>query len=29
MNAFKTIVKILTALAAIAGAIYIIATYGD
>ena len=29
MNAFKTIVKILTALAAIAGVIYIIATYGD
>ena len=29
MNAFKTIVKILTALAAVAGAIYIIATYGD
>ena len=29
MNAFKTVLKILTALAAIAGAIYIIATYGD
>ena len=29
MNAFKTIMKILTALAAIAGVIYIIATYGD
>lgn len=29
MNAFKTVVKILTALAAIAGVIYIIATYGD
>ena len=29
MNAFKTVIKILTALAAIAGVIYIIATYGD
>ena len=29
MNAFKTVMKILTALAAIAGIIYIIATYGD
>ena len=29
MNCFKTVMKILTALAAIAGAIYIIATYGD
>ena len=29
MNCFKTIMKILTALAAIAGVIYIIATYGD
>ena len=29
MNAFKTVMKILTALAAIAGVIYIIATYGD
>ena len=29
MNCFKTVVKILTALAAIAGIIYIIATYGD
>ncbi len=29
MNAFKTVVKILTALAAVAGVIYIIATYGD
>ena len=29
MNCFKTIVKILTALAAIAGVVYIIATYGD
>ena len=29
MNCFKTVLKILTALAAIAGIIYIIATYGD
>jgi hypothetical protein len=29
MNCFKTVMKILTALAAIAGLIYIIATYGD
>ena len=29
MNTFKTVAKILTALAAIAGIIYIIATYGD
>ncbi len=29
MNAFKTVVKVLTALAAIAGVVYIIATYGD
>lgn len=29
MNAFKIVMKILTALAAIAGVIYIIATYGD
>ena len=29
MNVFKTVMKILTALAAIAGIIYIIATYGD
>ncbi len=29
MNCFKTVMKILTALAAIAGVIYIIATYGD
>lgn len=29
MNCFKTVVKILAALAAVAGAIYIIATYGD
>ena len=29
MNTFKTVAKILTALAAIAGVIYIIATYGD
>lgn len=29
MNTFKVIVKILTALAAVAGLIYIIATYGD
>ena len=29
MNCFKTVMKILTALAAIAGIIYIIATYGD
>ena len=29
MNCFKTVMKILTALAAIAGMIYIIATYGD
>ena len=29
MNCFKTVIKILTALAAIAGVIYIIATYGD
>ena len=29
MNTFKVVVKILTALAAIAGIVYIIATYGD
>lgn len=29
MKAFNTIVKILAALAAIAGAIYVVATYGD
>ena len=29
MNCFKTVIKILTALAAIAGAVYVIATYGD
>ena len=29
MNCFKTVMKILTALAAVAGIIYIIATYGD
>lgn len=29
MNTFKTVVKILTALATVAGAIYVIATYGD
>ena len=29
MNCVKTVMKILTALAAIAGVIYIIATYGD
>lgn len=29
MNTFKIVVKILTALAAIAGIVYIIATYGD
>ena len=29
MKAFNTIVKILTALAAVAGAVYIIATYGE
>ena len=29
MDTFKAIVKILTALAAIAGLIYVIATYGD
>ena len=29
MNTFKTVVKILTALAAVAGAVYLIATYGD
>ena len=29
MNCFKTVLKILTALAAVAGIIYIIATYGD
>lgn len=29
MNCFKTVMKVLTALAAIAGVIYIIATYGD
>lgn len=29
MNCFKTVMKILTTLAAIAGIIYIIATYGD
>ena len=29
MNTFKTVAKILTALAAIAGIIYLIATYGD
>ena len=29
MKAFSTIVKILTALAAVAGAVYVIATYGE
>lgn len=29
MKAFNTIVKILTALAAVAGAVYVAATYGD
>ena len=29
MNTFKAVVKILAALAAVAGAIYLIATYGD
>ena len=29
MKALNTIVKILTALAAVAGAVYVIATYGD
>ena len=29
MKALNTIVKILTALAAVAGAVYIIATYGE
>ena len=29
MNTFKLVAKILTALAAIAGVIYLIATYGD
>ncbi len=29
MKAFNTIVKILTALAAVAGAVYVVATYGD
>lgn len=29
MKAFNTIIKILTALAAIAGAVYVIATYGE
>ena len=29
MDTFKTVAKILTALAAVAGAIYLIATYGD
>ena len=29
MNTFKTIMKILTALAAVAGIIYLLATYGD
>ncbi len=29
MKAFNTIVKILTALAAVAGAVYLLATYGD
>ena len=29
MNCFKTVMKILTALAAIAGIIYVLATYGD
>lgn len=29
MKAFNTIVKILAALAAVAGAIYVVATYGD
>lgn len=29
MNTFKTVAKILTALAAVAGAVYLIATYGD
>lgn len=29
MKAFKTVMKILVALAAIAGVVYVIATYGD
>lgn len=29
MKAFNTIVKILAALAAVAGAVYVVATYGD
>ena len=29
MKAFNTIVKLLTALAAVAGAVYIVATYGE
>ena len=29
MKAFSTVVKILTALAAVAGAVYVVATYGD
>ena len=29
MKAFNTVVKIMTALAAVAGAVYVIATYGD
>lgn len=29
MKAFNTVLKLLTALAAVAGAVYIVATYGD
>lgn len=29
MNTFKTVMKVVTALATIAGAVYLIATYGD
>lgn len=29
MKAFKTVAKILVALAAVAGAVYVVATYGD
>ena len=29
MNTFKTVAKILTALAAVAGVVYVVATYGD
>ena len=29
MKAFNVIVKVLTALAAVAGAVYVVATYGD